>query len=92
VENRDEEKSASQENAGDEAEEPKRRSGLGCMWVIATLLVAALAFAAGMAVRYDQDTQGDSWIRSVIEHFSPSDENPSSAPSADPDAAPDVDE
>lgn len=42
----------------------------GCIWLFATLLVAAIAFGVGMMLRYERGT-GESWFKSVKERFMP---------------------
>jgi len=56
-------------------------SKFGCTWLFWTLLIAVIAFCAGMAVRFERGT-GDSWLKSVKERFLPS--PPKSPPPTEP--------
>ncbi len=56
-------------------------SPFGCVWLFWTLLIAVIAFCAGMALRYERST-GDSWLKSVKERFVPTPQK--SPPPAEP--------
>lgn len=51
------------------AESPQG-SRFGCIWFFWTLVIAVIAFSAGMLLRYERDT-GESWLKSVKERFMP---------------------
>lgn len=42
--------------------------GFGCGWMLLTALIAAIAFVAGMAVRFQGD-EGKSWFDTIMERF-----------------------
>ena len=46
-------------------------SPLGCVWLFWTLLIAVIAFCAGMMLRYERDNS-DPWWKAVKERFVPS--------------------
>ncbi|MFZ9937008.1 MAG: FHA domain-containing protein [Luteolibacter sp.] len=54
----------------------------GCVWLFWTLLIAAIAFGAGMMLRYERGT-GESWLKSVKERFMPTPPSSPAPPQAD---------
>ena len=66
----DEEAKAERRSVAREAGLP-HASKFGCTWLFWTLLIAVIAFCAGMAVRFERGT-GDSWLKSVKERILPS--------------------
>jgi pSer/pThr/pTyr-binding forkhead associated (FHA) protein len=57
-------------------------SRFGCVWLFWTLLIAAIAFGAGMMLRYERGT-GESWLKSVKERFMPTPPSTPAPPQAD---------
>ncbi|HSP41467.1 MAG TPA: FHA domain-containing protein [Luteolibacter sp.] len=85
------------ESEADEEPEPKRKaprrkpkpmvtglpqgSPFGCVWLFWTLLIAVIAFCAGMMLRYERE-HSDPWWKAVRERFVPTPQK--SPPPAEP--------
>ncbi|MDP3849107.1 MAG: FHA domain-containing protein [Luteolibacter sp.] len=67
-------------------EEPSENGGrIGCGTVVLFLVLVALAFCVGLAIRHQKET-GKSWIEAVQQRFQPAPEN--AAPATPPPAPP----
>jgi len=73
---------------GDREKDLPHATKPGCAWMVWTLIIAVLAFSAGMAVRFERETD-TSWLRAAKERFFPS--PPKSPPPSVPLVEPNVD-